>query len=122
MAYTPRTSRSRTLTAVAQLFPRADRRFFATQWAGVDVCRFRDHPGGGGSALFRMRAGAVIQLHDHPRGEHTFIVSGQARFGEIELGPGDVLWTSPGESHVVEAITAVEFIGIAPPAIEGQPA
>ncbi len=100
---------------MALVFSAHRRRFTPSQWPGVDVCALHDHPYGGGSALFRMRAGAVVSEHDHPLGEHTYIVSGRARFGTEEVGPGDVLWTQPGERHVVVALTEVEFLGVAPP-------
>jgi quercetin dioxygenase-like cupin family protein len=62
-----------------------------------------------------MREGAQISAHDHPCGEHTYVVSGRARFGAREVQAGDVLWTEPGERHVVVALTDVEFLGVAPP-------
>jgi quercetin dioxygenase-like cupin family protein len=101
---------------VARVFAKASQRFVSSGWPGVEVCELVDHPGGGGSALFRMQAGARIPRHAHPRGEHTCILSGRARFGERDLEAGDVLWTEPGEAHEVCAITDVLFLGVAPPA------
>lgn len=100
---------------MALVFSARRRRFVPSQWPGVQVCSLHDHHGGGGSALFRMQAGAAIAEHAHPLGEHTYVVSGRARFGDQEVGPGDVLWTQPGESHAVVALTDVEFLGVAPP-------
>jgi quercetin dioxygenase-like cupin family protein len=103
---------------VADLFAGAQRRFVPSVWPGVEVCSLHDHPEGGGSALFRMRAGASIHEHAHPRGEHTYVIRGRARFGDREVETGDVLWTHPGERHTVVAVTDVEFLGVAPP--EGE--
>ena len=85
----------------------------ASPWPGVQLCRTGDHARSG-AALFRMRAGAVIEQHDHPAGEHTYIIEGEAMFGPLHVRAGDALYTRPGESHRVEALTDVVFIGMAP--------
>jgi quercetin dioxygenase-like cupin family protein len=85
-----------------------------TAWAGVEVCHMLVGPAGS-SGLFRLRAGAVIPMHDHPRGEHTVIVEGELRFGDLNVRQGDILWTRPGEAHEVRALTAAIFFGYAPP-------
>lgn len=97
------------------MFAKSSQRFVPSGWPGVEVCNLVDHAKGGGSALFRMQAGSRIRWHEHPRGEHTYVVSGRARFGDRELEAGDVLWTEPGEAHEVCAITDAVFLGVAPP-------
>ena len=62
-----------------------------------------------------MQPGATITSHDHPRGEHTYVIFGRARFGNHEVSAGDVVWTEAGEVHTVVALTEVEFLGVAPP-------
>lgn len=91
----------------------AQRQWLPSGWPGVERCQLGDDAHGG-SALFRMRAGAKISLHDHPRGEHTLILEGEAMFGEVHVAAGDALHTAPGERHDVRALTDVVFLGMAP--------
>jgi quercetin dioxygenase-like cupin family protein len=94
----------------------------AQQWMptypGVECMDLHRHPSGGGAALFRMVAGAIIPEHDHPRGEHTYVIAGELEMGEHRVGAGDALWTAPGERHRVRAITDAMFMGVAPPPAE----
>lgn len=73
------------------------------------------HDDGGASALFRMQAGAEIPLHNHLVGEHTYVIEGELEFGTTLVRAGDVLWTEPGETHVVRALSDALFLGVAPP-------
>ena len=98
---------------MATRFGAEQRRWEPTQWRGVEVARAGDDVRSGAS-MFRMRAGAVIAAHDHPLGEHTYIVQGQAQFGSIHARAGDMLYTRPGEVHEVRALTDVVFVGMAP--------
>lgn len=84
-------------------------------WPGVEVADLHRHEGGGGAAFFRLRPGSKIPEHIHVAGEHTYVIEGRLRFGETELGPGDALWTHPGEQHEVQALTTALFLGVAPP-------
>jgi len=67
-----------------------------------------------GAALFRMRAGAVIDVHAHPNGEHTYIVEGEGMFNDLHVRAGDVVYTHPTETHQVRALTELVFLGMAP--------
>lgn len=101
------------LGPMASHYPREERRWQPAKWAGVEACGTGDHPYSGAS-LFRMAAGARIDWHEHPRGEHTYVIAGEAMFGTQRVGAGDVLYTLPGEGHAVEALTDVVFFGVAP--------
>jgi len=73
---------------------------FDTVAPGVQFCFLRRHGGGKGlTVLVRMEKGAHAQLHDHPGGEETYLVSGKLRIGSRVLLPGDYLWTAAGERH-----------------------
>lgn len=92
-----------------------DERVWTPMGPGVAYMDLHRHAEGGGAAMFRMRAGATIPLHDHVRGEHTYVIEGELQMGQLRVSAGDALWTEPGETHVVVAITDAIFIGIAPP-------
>lgn len=98
---------------MSELYSNAHRRWRPAQWPGVEACATGDHVHSGAS-LFRMRAGATISWHEHPHGEHTYMVEGEAMFGDMHVRAGDVLYTAPGEGHVVRALTDVVFLGVAP--------
>lgn len=92
-----------------------DERVWTPMGPGVAYMDLHRHAEGSGAAMFRMRAGATIPLHDHVRGEHTYVIEGELQMGQLRVSAGDALWTEPGETHVVVAITDAIFIGIAPP-------
>lgn len=103
------------LRAVMAKVFRHDARLWQPLYPGVEAMDLHRHEHGGGAALFRMRAGAVIPLHDHVLGEHTYVIEGELEFGTTRLGTGDALWTEPGETHVVRALSDALFLGVAPP-------
>jgi quercetin dioxygenase-like cupin family protein len=94
---------------------RHDEREWEPLYPGVTTMSLHRHDDGGGAALFRMQAGAQVPLHDHSVGEHTYVIEGDLEFGAHRLRAGDALWTEPGESHTVRAITDALFLGVAPP-------
>jgi quercetin dioxygenase-like cupin family protein len=94
---------------------RSAERVWQPLYPGVEASDLHRHAEGGGAALFRMRAGATIPLHDHVVGEHTYVIEGELEFGDTRMRTGDALWTEPGETHVVRALTDAMFLGIAPP-------
>jgi len=73
---------------------------------------------GRGSFLLRFRAGAVCPLHNHPGGEEIYVVSGKGRLNELAIGPGDFIFTPPGESHALHAETDVLIHVITPEPVE----
>ena len=98
---------------MAELYATGSRQWQPTRWPGVEASATGDHVHSGAS-LFRMRAGARISWHNHPHGEHTYIVEGEAMFGEVHAHAGDVVYTPPDEGHEVRALTDVVFLGVAP--------
>jgi quercetin dioxygenase-like cupin family protein len=86
---------------------------------GVEFCYLREHGGpvghrGGMTILVRMARGADAQLHVHPGGEETYMVSGKLRVGEHHLVAGDYLWTPPGAAHDGHAEEESFFFVVAP--------
>jgi quercetin dioxygenase-like cupin family protein len=94
---------------------RRDERGWEAMGPGVEHMELHRHAEGGGAALFRMVAGAVMLEHDHLRGEHTYVIEGELEMGGVVVRAGDALWTEPGERHQVRAITDALFLGVAPP-------
>jgi quercetin dioxygenase-like cupin family protein len=62
---------------------------------------------GRGSFLMRYEPGSRSPAHTHPGGEEIYIVSGEGRLDDLAFGPGDFIWTPPGEGHTLHASSAV---------------
>lgn len=102
--------------AMPEVYGRESRRWIPAH-EGVEYTDLHRHEPGGGAALFRLQPGARIPMHDHPRGEHTYVIEGTLEFGDVRVSAGDALWTEPGESHEVRAITHAMFVGVSPPRV-----
>lgn len=76
---------------------------------GVLAANLYRYAGGGGAAIFSLKAGASMPEHNHPTGEHGYIIAGQGRFGGELLSTGDAFWVGPNERHEVEAVTDLVF-------------
>ena len=63
--------------------------------------------GGAGTFLLRFAAGSRSPAHTHPGGEEVYIVSGRGRIDDLKFGPGDFIYTPPGEGHTLHAETEV---------------
>jgi quercetin dioxygenase-like cupin family protein len=81
---------------------------------GVDFSILRTHGTEGLTLLVRMAAGADAQLHDHPGGEETYLLSGKLRIDGHCLLPGDYLWTPPGVAHAGHAEEESIFFVVLP--------
>lgn len=89
----------------------ADRIWTATDLPGVERCLFRTHPEGGRTSVVRLRAGSLFPRHRHEAGEDVLVLEGGVKIGGFELGPGDHLYTAPGEEHDVRALSdAILFV------------
>ena len=71
-----------------------------------------------GTALLRFAVGGRSPAHRHPGGEDLYVISGQLRVGDVELGPGDFLHTAPGGVHDAEATTGALVLVTVPEPIE----
>jgi len=89
----------------------ADRDWAATDHPGIARCLFRNNDSGGRSSVVRLAAGSRFPRHAHHGTEEVVVLSGNVAIGGVDLGPGDYLFTSPGEEHdVVAASDAVIFV------------
>ena len=51
--------------------------------------------------LLRLDAGASIPTHVHPGAEECFVVSGDLRDGDLDLGAGDYMRHDGGTEHTI---------------------
>jgi len=72
---------------------------------------------GAGSFLMRFEAGSRSPAHGHPGGEEIFVLAGAGRIDDLAFGPGDLIYTPPGESHTLHAHTEVTIHVILPQAV-----
>ena len=100
--------------SVAEYFEN-DTRVWRETHPGVGFCPLRRYEGGGGAGLFRIEAGAVLPEHDHPTGEHGYVIHGSGYFGDRLLSQGDAFWVQPGERHAVRATTDLVFFATSLP-------
>jgi|ERR1700723_2325486 quercetin dioxygenase-like cupin family protein len=63
--------------------------------------------GGAGTFLMRYEPGSRSPTHTHPGGEEIYVVSGAGRLDDLAFGPGDFIYTPPGEGHTLHAETEV---------------
>ena len=82
-----------------------DREWKATDYPGIDRSLFRNNESGGRSSVVRLARGARFPRHAHHGTEEVVVLSGSVAIGGVELGPGDYLFTSPGEEHDVVAVS-----------------
>ncbi|HEY5107539.1 MAG TPA: cupin domain-containing protein [Caulobacteraceae bacterium] len=89
----------------------------ARQWRpireGVTLAplRMRD---GAGSFLMKFAPGSRSPAHSHPGGEEIYVISGTGRIDDLAFGPGDLIYTPPGESHTLHARSEVTIHVILP--------
>ena len=62
---------------------------------------------GAGTFLRHYEPGSRSPTHTHPGGEEIYIVSGNGRLDDLAFGPGDFIFTPPGEGHTLHAETEV---------------
>ena len=82
-----------------------EREWKATDYPGIDRSLFRNNDTGGRSSVLRLTQGSRFPRHAHQGTEEVVVLVGLVRIGEVELSPGDYLFTSPGEEHDVVALS-----------------
>jgi quercetin dioxygenase-like cupin family protein len=82
-----------------------EREWLATGYAGIERCLFRNKDSGGRSSVVRLAQGSRFPRHAHHGTEEVVVLSGIVQIGGVELGPGDYLFTEPGEVHDVVALS-----------------
>lgn len=82
-----------------------DREWRATDYPGIDRSLFRNNDAGGRSSVVRLKQGSRFPRHAHEGTEEVVVLAGKVNIGGVELGPGDYLFTSPGEEHDVVAVS-----------------
>ena len=82
-----------------------DREWKATDYPGIERSLFRSNETGGRSSVVCLVGGSRFPRHAHPGTEEVVVLSGIVIIGGVELGPGDYLFTTPGEEHDVVAVS-----------------
>ncbi len=84
------------------LLPVARRSWHASGVPGVEVTALWSNGASGRhTILLRLEAGASLPRHRHPGPEECFVVSGDLRDGDLELGPGDYVRHDGGTEHTI---------------------
>jgi len=87
-------------------------------YAGVFVSNFHRYNGGGGAAIFKLNPGAEIPEHNHPTGEHGYIIQGSGFFDNQLLSEGDAFWVNINETHKVTTESGLIFYATSLPKSE----
>lgn len=106
-------------------------RVYVTRSPGVELCVLRSHADRGLTFMIRMAPGARAELHGHPGGEETYVLSGKLHIEQrvsadhqplpsVALAAGDHLFADPGEVHAGLAEGLTEFLVFAPGGIAPQ--
>lgn len=66
------------------------------------------------AALIELDEGASYPLHDHPGGEHAFILEGAIKVGGQILKAGEYMHTPQGAPHAVLAMARTRFFVVTP--------
>ena len=74
--------------------------------------------GGKGTFLMHYEPGSRSPTHTHPGGEEIYVISGKGRLDDVTFGPGDFIFTPPGEGHTLHAQTAVVIHVVLPEPVE----
>jgi len=82
-----------------------EREWKATPYPGIDRRLSRNNETGGRSSVVRLAKGSRFPRHAQEEPEEVMALEGMVRIGGVELGPGDYLFTTPGEEHDVVTIS-----------------
>lgn len=68
-------------------------------YPGGERAIFHISPQQGRTNIVRIKAGVRGPMHSHDAPEHAYVLSGKVQIGGFVMGPGDYLYTGPGETH-----------------------
>lgn len=80
------------------------RKWMSAGYEGAERALLRTTSEQGPTYIVRLKAGARGFPHKHRAGEDVLVLSGKVRLAGEVLGPGDYMFTEPGEEHFLEAI------------------
>jgi len=84
--------------------PHTERDFVDTPYPGVRTCPVWSE-GNEGAYFTEFKAGARFPLHDHEGPEINYLLSGNVRFGDMNMLPGDFAKLTSGDQHAAHAQT-----------------
>lgn len=84
----------------------------------IKVLRFDPGTGRAPAFLLKLDPGARYPAHNHPEGEETYVLEGEVHFGPDRLGPGDYLYTAPGNAHAVWTTSGCTLLFNVPAEVE----
>jgi quercetin dioxygenase-like cupin family protein len=70
------------------------------------------------SFLLKFEAGSSYPYHNHPAGEESIVLEGEAYSNEAKLMKCDYLYTPPGSKHSVKTDTGCIIMFIVPEEVE----
>ena len=82
----------------------AQREWTSAGYEGAERALLRLSKEEGRTSIVRIEAGARGPRHTHAAGEDVLVLSGRIRLAGEILGPGDYMYTEPGEEHFLEAV------------------
>ena len=82
----------------------AQREWTSAGYEGAERALLRLSKEEGRTSIVRIKAGARGPRHTHAAGEDVLVLSGRIRLAGEILGPGDYMYTEPGEEHFLEAV------------------
>jgi quercetin dioxygenase-like cupin family protein len=82
---------------------------------GVYISELHRYPTGGGAAIFKLEPGAIVPEHNHPTGEHGYVIEGTGMFGSNRLEAGDAFWIDVNETHEIRAESRLMFFATSLP-------
>jgi quercetin dioxygenase-like cupin family protein len=81
-----------------------DRQWRNVEIPGIDKAVFWRGGHGVALELFRLKKNVHYPEHTHAGWESMYVLEGRIRLSGQDLGPGDFVFTEPGETHVAEIV------------------
>lgn len=82
----------------------SEQQWISAGYDGAQRAILRVTKASGRTSIVKLVAGAKGPKHRHQAGEDLLVLSGRVRIAGETLGPGDYLYTEPGEEHELEAL------------------